>query len=271
MFGFKTCNVSGTNTTAQAGDWLQIVFTKISGAQISLAVTNSSSSNTPWTMAAQLVALINSSSAWQGADGVAAEMLVQGFFNIRARRPGLTAAAAQVRLTGSSTLILSPLSATNLKDNLSDLLPRNHLYITTGATNLAVTFPLNTPSLADGFHELTAVAYEGSNVRTQTRITLPVRVQNSSLSATLNLLDLPASAPVIGTYHLQVSAGTNLVSAITLFSTGGAVGSVSNQPTATFTVNGSNLGAGLHPFYALVATSSGLQYRTATQWIRLTN
>ena len=268
VFGFKTCNVSGS---AQTGDWLQITVTKINGTQISLAVTNLSATNTPWTMAAQLAALINSSPAWQGADGVCAEPLVQGFFNVRARRPGLTAAALQVRLAGASALALSPTTATTLKDNLSDLLPRNHLYVTTGATNLAVTFPLNTISLAEGFHELTAVAYEGSHVRTQTRLTLPVRVQNSSLSATLYLLDLPATAPVQGTYHLQVAANTNLVSTITLFSTGGALGSVSNQPTAAFTVNGSNLGAGRHPFYALVTTSSGHRYRTATQWIRLTN
>jgi hypothetical protein len=27
----------------------------------------------------------------------------------------------------------------------------------------------------------------------------------------------------------------------------------------------------LHPFYALVQTTSGQQYRTATQWVRLMN
>ena len=267
-FGIKTCNASGTT---QAGDWLQITVTKVNGTTVSLSATNPPSPGTPWLLTAQLVGLIHSSAALQGADGVDAEVWVQGYFNVRARSPGLSAAAMQVRLSGSSTLQLSPTTATQLKDNLPDLLPRNHLYVTTGTTNLAVNFPLNTTNLTDGFHELTAVAYEGSNVRTQTRITLPVRVQNSSLSATLNLLDLPASAPVQGTYHLQVASNTNLISTITLFSTGGALGSVSNQPTVTFTVIGPNLGAGLHPFYALVTTPSGLQYRTATRWARFTN
>ncbi len=270
-FGIKTCNLSGT---AQIGDWLQIVVTKIDGTQISLSVTNQFSANTLWTMAAQLVALINSSSALQAADGVDAELQVQtylSYLNIRARSPGLNAAALQVQMAGSATLMLNPRTATKLNDNLSDLQPRNHLYVTAGVTNLGVSFPLNTTNLADGFHQLTAVAYEGSNVRTQTRLMLPVRVQNSSLSATLNLLDLPASAPVQGNYHLQIEANTNTISAITLFSTGGAVGSVSNQPAVTFTVNASILGVGLHPFYALVTTPSGLQYRTATQWIRFTH
>jgi hypothetical protein len=157
----------------------------------------------------------------------------------------------------------------SLNANLSDLQPRNHLYVTAGASQLAFTFPLDTTKLADGFHDLTAVAYEGSHVRTQTRITLPVQIQNSPLSATLTLLDLAGTAPVQGTYHLQVAANTNSVSAISLFSNGGLLAALSNQPTATFTVNGLTLGAGLLPFYAQVQTASGAQYRTQTQWVRL--
>ena len=132
-----------------------------------------------------------------------------------------------------------------------------------------MTFPLDTTTLADGYHELTAVAYEGSNVRTETKATVPVVVQNSSLSATLTLLDLTNQAPVQGTYHIQVAANTNTVSLITLFSTGGALGMATNVSTAIFQVNGTNLWAGLHPFYALVQTSDGLEYRTQTSWVQL--
>ena len=167
--------------------------------------------------------------------------------------------------------MISPSSAAMLNDNLSDVQPRNHVYVVAGATNLAFTFPLNTTTLADGYHDLTAVAYEGSHVRTQARVAVPVRVQNTSLSANLELLDLPETAPVSGTYHLRVAANAANVSAISLFSTGGALETVSNQASPTFTVNGPLLGAGLHPFYALVETSNGLRYRTETRWVRLTN
>jgi hypothetical protein len=34
-------------------------------------------------------------------------------------------------------------------------------------------------------------------------------------------------------------------------------------------VPGTNLDIGLHPVYAIVTTTGGQQYRTATQWIRL--
>jgi hypothetical protein len=164
---------------------------------------------------------------------------------------------------------VTPQGSTTLTQNLSDLQPRNHLYVTAGASSLALIFPLDTTTLADGYHELTAVVYEGSNVRTQTRVTAPVWIQNSSLNATMTLLDLTNSAPVSGTYHIQVAANTNDVSLITLYGTGGALGMVTNQSTATFQVNGTNLWAGLHPFYALVQTSDGLAYRTQTQWVRL--
>jgi hypothetical protein len=108
-------------------------------------------------------------------------------------------------------------------------------------------------------------------VRTQTRITLPVQIQNSPLSASLTLLDLAGTASVQGTYHIQVAANTNSVSAISLFSTGGLLTTLTNQSTATFTVAGSTLGAGLHPFYAQVQTAGGAQYRTQVQWVRLVN
>jgi hypothetical protein len=99
-------------------------------------------------------------------------------------------------------------------------------------------------------------------------VTLPVQIRNSPLSATLTLLDLPDTASVLGTYHIEVAANTNDVSAITLFSTGGALDAVTSQSTATFQVDGTNLWVGLHPFYALVESSSGLQYRTETHWVR---
>jgi hypothetical protein len=83
-------------------------------------------------------------------------------------------------------------------------------------------------------------------------------------------LDLTNPAPVQGVYHIQVAANTNDVSLITLFSTGGALNTVTNTSPAVFQVNGTNLWAGLHPFYALVQTADGRAYRTQTQWVRLT-
>jgi len=82
------------------------------------------------------------------------------------------------------------------------------------------------------------------------RVTLPVTIQNSSLSATMTPLDFGNTAPVQGTYHIQVAANAANVSSISLFSTGGLWNSVANQSSTTFNVDGPALGVGLHPFYA---------------------
>jgi uncharacterized protein (TIGR03790 family) len=253
-----------------ANAWIQFTFTKTNGQTVVVAVTNQSGGNST-ALVSQLFAAINTNPSLQGSDGVLADDYVLNpgavTFNLYARSPGYQAATIQVNPRVNNVFMSTPQGP--LTQNLSDLQPRDHLYVTAGASSLALTFPLDTTTLSDGFHNLTAVAYEGSDVRTETQVTVPVQIQNSSLSATLTLLDLTNSAPVQGTYHIQVAANTNTASLITLYSTGGALGAVTNQSTATFPVAGTNLWAGWHPFYAMVKTSDGLAYRTGTQWVQL--
>jgi hypothetical protein len=259
----------------QIGSWLQINVTKPEGEVITLTVTNQTPNAAVSNLTAQLIALVNSAPGLQDLDGVRAEDFTgtwsgSAAFNLYSRGQGYKSAVAKVSFDGSGALMPMPANDSILTDNLADLQPRNHLYVAAGISNLAGSFPLNTASLPDGYHELTAVAYEGSHVRTQTRITVPVRIQNTSLSATLDLLDLPDTASAQGVYHIQVAANTGNVRAISLFSTGGALNIISNQASTIFTVNGPTLGVGLHPFYAVVETTGGSRYRTQTKWVRLT-
>ncbi len=180
----------------------------------------------------------------------------------------ITVSNDHIGLGGNLQTFISASRTNFLDDASSNLPPRNHLYITAGTTNLAVTFTLNTTLLSDGFHEFTAVAYEGSHVRTQTRITRNVRVQNTSLAATFTPLFGGTNFAVEGTAQFSVVANTNNISKIELFSTGGLLAS-SNQPSAVFSITGTNLGVGLHPFYAIVTATDGKIYRTETKWIRL--
>ncbi len=265
------------SNSVPANSWIRFTFAKTNGQIVVVAVTNQSAGNSA-ALASQLYNAINANPALQGSDGVVAEDYAMDqygtffftVFNLYARSPGYQAAAIQVNPAVSSVKVPSfSTSGSTLTQNLSDLQPRNHLYVTAGTSSLALTFPLDTTALPDGYHNLTAVAYEGSDARTETQVTVPVQIQNSSLSATLTLLDLTNQAPVQGTYHVQVAANTNTVSLITLFSTGGALDMATNESTAIFQVNGTNLWDGLHPFYALVETSDGLEYRTETQWVRL--
>ena len=268
---------SELSNSLPSNSWMQFTFTLTNGQVVVVAVTNQTAGNSA-ALASQLYDAINADPALQGNDGVVAgDYALTSYgsflftsFNLYARSPGYQAAAIRVVPVVSSVQVPSfTTMGSTLTQNLSDLEPRNHLYVTAGASSLALTFPLNTTNLSDGYHDLTAVAYEGSDVRTETRVTVPVQIQNSSLSATMTLLDLTNQAPVQGIYYIQVAANTNTVSLITLYSTGGELGTATNVSTATFQVNGTNLWTGLHPFYAVVETSDGLEYRTQAQWIRL--
>ncbi|HOX56139.1 MAG TPA: TIGR03790 family protein [Candidatus Paceibacterota bacterium] len=260
------------------GAYLRITLTKTNGAVVTLGITNNVGGNTLPALTQGLVNMVNTNAALQGSDGVVAEdfMAYDPFtgqlnprFNLRARSAGWDAAQFQASLSGSPAFTIQPAGTQKLEQNLADLQPRNHLYVNAGLTNLPLTFAFNTTTQADGYHELTAVAYEGSHVRTQKRVAQTVRIQNSPLSAAFTTLLGDTNSALEATLQFLVIANTNNISKIELFSTGGSRGSVLNQSNALFSVAGSDLGLGLHPFYALVTASNGKQYRTETKWIRL--
>ena len=269
--GFSVSN------SPSVGDYVQLIVTKTNGTQVVVTVTNSPGNTNTGPLVQQLLNAINNNGTLQAADGLVAEDffpydgygLPYAEFNLRARTAGWPASQIQAALSGSSNLAVNPGGAQALDQNLDDLQPRNHLYVTAGATNLSFAFPLDTTTLSDGCHELTAVVYEGSHVRTQARVTQNVRVQNTPLNATLTTLAGASNTVLNFTLLFSVAANTNTISTIELFTTGGSAGVVSNLSSATFAVAATNLGIGLHPFYAVVTRSDGKQYRTGTEWIRI--
>jgi hypothetical protein len=269
-FGLQSYLVVSNSVT---NAWMQFAFTKTNGTLVTIAITNTGAGNSV-ALTSQMFNAINSNPALEGSDGVQAEDLasntVVASFNVYARSPGLASAQIQVHPQCSANVYMTTPQGP-LTKNFSNLELRNHLYVTAGASRLALTFPLATTNFADGYHELTAVAYEGSDVRTETQTTVPVQIQNSSLGATLTVLDVTNSmTPAGDSFQIQVAANTNNVSLITLFGMGGPFASATNESTATFQVAGTNFWAGQLPFYAIVQTASGLQYRTQTQWVTIT-
>ena len=267
-----------TNTVL-AGNFLHLAITKTNGASVMVGVTNAS--GTTADLVEALVNAVNTNASLMGDDGLLAENFISydywmpfygypgGEFSLRARSPGWPESQMDVTLTKSINLASYPSGTKQLDENVADLQPRNHLYVTAGATNLTLAFPLNTTTNADGFHELTAVAYEGSHVRTQTRTTQSVRITNSTLTATFDCLLGGTNTALEATLQFAVVANTNTILSVVLYTTGGAQATVSNLATANFSLAATNLGIGLHPFYALVTRNDGKQYRTETKWIRI--
>jgi hypothetical protein len=253
------------------GDWMQLMIVKTNGTMVTLGVTNMVSGTTVGTMALNLVNQINASPALQTADGLYAadfydadpyEAAAQ--FTLYGRTAGWPAAQILATLNTSTNLVSTPGGTNPLEDNVSDLRPRNHLYVSSGTNTLNLNFACDTTQLSDGHHQFTAVAYEGTSVGTQTRVEREVQIQNTGLTATLAAL--PGQP-----FQFTVTANTTNLARIELFTTGGSAGVVTNQPAGVFTVSDAYLGPGLHPFYALVTDQSGHRYQTATAWFQIPN
>ena len=268
-----------SNTAMVTGSYLQFTITKTNNVAVTVALTNAVSTNAFFAFMQALVDGVNTNSALQDSDGLTADDFFPAYnsptpyatFNFRARFPSWSAAQIKVTRSGSSAFGIQfpgP-GSLQLTNNLTDLEPRAHIYVAAGLTNFPFTFAFNTTTLADGFHELTAVGYEGSHVHTQTRVAQNVLIQNSSLSATFTTLLNATNVAVEAALQFSITANTNNISKIELFSTGGSLDSIAGVSNATFSVAGTNLAIGLHPFYGIVTASSGKQYRTQTLWIRL--
>jgi uncharacterized protein (TIGR03790 family) len=256
-------------------DWIQVEVIKTNGSRLLFSATNSGGFGTTLTLSRSLSDQINAAPGLQWPDGLAATIqnrndVPDGFlFTLQARAPGLGPSQILTTIQSSITNSWVMPSSSRLETNLNDTQPRNHLYLTAGANNLEVGFPLDTQALDDGYHELTVVAYEGSHVRTQTAVQQTVLIGNTPLTAELTTSTGGTNFSTDQTFAFTVSANTNAISSIELFSTGGSLGQVANQGSATFSVPGTYLGTGLHPFYAIVTASSGARYRTETKWLRL--
>jgi uncharacterized protein (TIGR03790 family) len=259
------------------GDWIQASFIKTNGTTVTLAVTNTMVGTTIGTLAQNLVNLINASPTLQSADGCFASDFFDADpygqsevqFFLYARTPGWPAAQMLATWNTSTNLQATPADTSPLADNVSDLRPRNHLYLSCGASSLAVQFACDTTQLSDGYHQLTAVAYEGTSVATQTQVARDVRIQNTDLAATLAALPTGSNAAPGQFLQFSVTASVTNIARIELFSTGGSLGVVTNQATAVFVVSASHLGLGLHPLYAVVTDQAGNRFQTATTWYLL--
>lgn len=278
--------ITNAQVTLAAGEYLQCIVLKTNGSVVTVATTNETPGAALNQFAKTFFAAINTNLDLTAADGLAVENLNMhedepfrtfvygpndhsGEFSVRARSPGWPESQMQVAFSGSSAFDILDAGTNRLDENINDLYPRNHLYVTAGVTNLALTFGFDTTTQADGLHKLTAVAYEGSHVRTQKRVSRNVRIQNSSLSAVFNCLLCDTNSALEAMLQFSVEANTTTIASIELFSTGGSWGVASNQPTAMFSLAATHLGAGRHPFSAVVTRDDGQQYRTETKWIRI--
>jgi len=261
------------DATAAEGDVLRCTLIKTNGESITVGATNQPAGTTA-NLVRQVLQEVNASPMLQGPDGVSAEDIfvmsdkLVSFF-LYARSPGLAAAQIECAWTAPDHFQMDPSAPVRLDENGPDLTPRNHLYLTAGSTNLDLTFPFDTAACPDGHHELTAVAYEGSSVRTRTRATTRVRIRNTPLEATLRCPVGQTEFAVEAAVPFDVMANRTDIDRIELFGTGGWLAAMTNAQTAAFALPGTELGAGQHSVVAVVTASDGARYQTAPVEFRL--
>ena len=154
-----------------------------------------------------------------------------------------------------------------LADNVSDLRPRKSLR-EFGQRTVVVNGALDTTRLSDGWHQFTAVGYQGTSVATQTRVTENVQIQNTRLAATLTAVPAGSNATPGQQLQFTVTAIATNVSKIELFSTGGC-SAWSATPPRRFSRFPPAIWGWAHPFYAVITDANGNQFQTATASYRI--
>ena len=209
--GYQVVTISDAPIIAVAA----VNLVKTNGDVITLGVTNTTSGTTVGTLAQNLMNLINATPTLQSADGLFASDFYddhpgspEALFFLYARSAGWPASQILATLNTSTNLQATPAGANPLEDNVSDLRPRNHLYLSSGASSLPVDFAFDSARIPDGFHQLTAVAYEGTSVAAPTRVTRRVQIQNTSLTATLAALPAGTNATLDQQLQFTVTANT---------------------------------------------------------------
>ena len=257
------------------GDWIRLTVVKTNGTSLSFAATNSTGTNLA-PLVQSVLSKLNASPTLQSPDGVVGEDYFSYEpsrpyvgFAVRARAAGWPAAQVQLKLDGSATFTYQPQANLRADGNYSDLRPRNHIYIASGVAAGDSTFMLDTTTLADGYHDLAVVAYDGTSVRTQARVARRCRVQNTALSASLTPLVSGTNAALEGTLRFRVQAGAGAVASLEFGTTGGVFARSNAVSAADFAVAAAYLSEGLHPIWAVATNAAGNRYRTETQWVRV--
>lgn len=258
-FAHKILTLSGNPVS---GDVVRLVVTNLDGAAFTNRVTAMSTNDTPYSLLTNLAATVNADPGLTNSRGCLIKWVMSGEGYLVARTNGwegcnLYASYAVVTQLGSS--LVGPDSAGNFTNNSHVMSARATVFLSEGRTNLVGAYSLNTATLADGPHELMAVAYEGTAVRTQGRTEMPFVVNNHTASCTITSPADRASF-LLGTsvtvYVEAAAAGGGSVSTVQCYVEGKLLASTGTAPYV-FTFSTTNYGVGLVGIQAKSVSSNG--------------
>ena len=259
--------------TPVSGDVVRVVVSNLAGAVFTNEVMSDGlTNNSPYVLLTNLTTAINADTNLQNAQGCEIKWVynVSNFYGgtpvhdacLVARTntwQGYNLYASYSVTTQPGSTLTGSNSAGNFSYNSFVLSARATVFLSEGRTNLAGAYSLNTTTLADGPHELMAVAYEGTAVRSQGRVKIPFVVNNHTASCVITSPADHASF-LLGTsvtVHVSASAaGGGSVSTVQCYVEGKLLASTGTAPYV-FTFPATNYGVGLVGVQARSVSSNG--------------
>ncbi|HEY3380005.1 MAG TPA: TIGR03790 family protein, partial [Armatimonadota bacterium] len=202
------------------------------------------------TLPRALAELINQVPTLQGPDGVIAIPGEQGmpYLTLQARTPGERGNAITIQVTVApvegSQLRVYPNLPTPLSGGHDGTSATQYIHFMLGDVNARARYLLNTAELADGYHRVRLVAYDGSLAQAQGAKTLAFLTKNTNALAVSLPKELPSAC---GSAIIPVTAPAR-VKQVNVYVDGQLLGSASEAPFAV-RIPLTNLGRGAHDLW----------------------
>ncbi len=263
---------------AASGDTVRAVVTRLDGVRVTNEVVASSNTTTKSLMT-NLMAAVNSDPLLQAANGcqIREYDYAQRYpFNNRgeaylvARTNGWEGYNLHVDFDVTGTGLNDTSFSSQFDWNKDVLSARATAFFTVGTTHLVANAFLDTTNYADGPHELTWIAYEGTAVRTETRQQIPLIVSNTSLSVSITSpprYHLVSMGQIVTVDVSAVSGAT--VTSIVLMAEGKAV-EEATASSGSFTLATTNYGPGALSLFARAYDTAGAVAQSSDQVLRIT-
>lgn len=210
QFAREQVDISGTPTI---GDTVRTVITLAGGTMVTNTVTAVSGSS-PGALLNTLAAAINAEPDLQAVDGCTMKYVVAPASTyasawLVANTAGYTGAQLHVAYTITSPSLNLGSNFTDVfNDNATATVARNVIWLSAGGAPLSGIYNLETTTLPDGPHLITATAIEGTAVEAQGSTNLTIVVDNHPGEVSI-LYPQPGSFVVEGqVVHVQVGASS---------------------------------------------------------------
>lgn len=146
----------------------------------------------------------------------------------------------------------------HLNDNADVLAARAAIFLSEGCTNLSASYRLIVTNLANGPHELSAVAYEGTAIGTQGRVRIPFLAANNTARCLITNPPNGSTFLLGDAVKAQVAASADSpVTSVAFYVEGKRVSSTDSAP-CEFSFSTTNYGVGVVGLQARAYATNGI-------------